>query len=65
MAESANALREYVASVAKAFSPAGTRRALLAVGSAAADIAGAERVDSLDSLVKCVVELMKPKGAAA
>lgn len=59
MAESAKALAEYVHAIAKAFSPADTRRLLLAVASGSVDIEGAKRIESLDSLVGAVAALVK------
>lgn len=59
MAESAKALARYVHAVAKAFSPAETRRLLLAVASGSVDIEGAKRIESLDSLVDAVAVLVK------
>jgi CRISPR system Cascade subunit CasC len=59
MAESAKALAGYVHAVAKAFSPADTRRLLLAVASGSIDIEGAKRIESLDSLVDAVAALVK------
>jgi len=64
MAQSAKALGGYVDAVAKAFSPADTRRVLLAVGSASVDIGGASRVDTLDALVDSVVRLVEREDAA-
>ncbi len=64
MAESAKALGWYVDSVAKAFSPKGTRRVLLAVGSASVDMGGASRTDTLDALVDSVEQSIKRGGAA-
>lgn len=63
MAESAEALRDYVNSVAKAFAPKNMGRVLLAVGSASVNIAGAERVDTLEDLVNSVIELIPKEGS--
>jgi CRISPR system Cascade subunit CasC len=65
MTESAKALSAYIGSVAKAFSPSDTRRALLAVGSAALEIDGAKRADTLDALVDWVAVPVRGRGAAA
>ncbi len=59
MRESAKALKDYVNTVAKAFAPTDMGRVLLAVGSASADIEGAERVDTLDGLVDSAIKLLK------
>jgi len=64
MAESAKALSTYVDTVAKAFSPADMRRLLLAVGSAAIEIGGSTRADTLDALADSVAEFVK-RGEAA
>ena len=58
MTGSAEALREYVDSVAAAFAPPDMHRVLLAVGPASVDIKGAERVATLDELVEKVVGLV-------
>lgn len=65
MTESAKALRDYVGSVAKAFSPTDTRRALLAVGPAAVEIGGAKPLDTFGALVDWVADPVKQKEAAA
>lgn len=65
MAESAKALAWYLSSVGGAFSPTDTRRALLAVGSAAIDIKGAKRVDTFPALLDSFGELMGGKAATA
>jgi len=59
MAESAKALAGYLHAVAKAFSPADTRRLLLAVASGSVDIEAAKRVENLKSLVDAVAALVK------
>ncbi len=64
MAGSAKALGGYVEGVAKAFAPSDIRRVLLSVGSASVDIAGANRVDTLDALVDSVAELVRRGDAA-
>jgi CRISPR-associated protein Cas7/Cse4/CasC subtype I-E len=68
MTESANALNEYIESVAGAFAPADVRRAYLAVGPASIELKGAERKGTLDDLVKYIVSLVasfdKPEAAA-
>ncbi|MGO9620486.1 MAG: type I-E CRISPR-associated protein Cas7/Cse4/CasC [Desulfobaccales bacterium] len=63
MAESAQALRDYVNTVAKAFAPKEMGRVLLAVGSASVNIEGAERVDTLDALVNLVIGLLPKEGS--
>jgi CRISPR system Cascade subunit CasC len=63
MAESAKALSAYVNTVAKAFTPEGMCRVLLAVGSASVNIDGAERVYTLDALVNSVIGLLPQEGA--
>ncbi len=62
MRESVVALSDYCGSVASAFAPAGTRRFLLAVGSAK-DVSldlEAERVETLPQLVGAVEEAVRP-----
>ena len=59
MEESAKALQWYVQSVGSAFSPADTRRVLIALGSASVDIGTATRVHTLDELVSAVEKLVK------
>ena len=58
MTESANALRDYIATVAAAFAPADVRRVYLAVGPASVELEGAHRVNTLDKLVESVVSLI-------
>jgi CRISPR system Cascade subunit CasC len=64
MEESAKALAGYVHAVAKAFSPADTRRLLLAVASGSVDIEGATRVEDLRTLISKVAALVKEGDAA-
>ncbi|MGO8813940.1 MAG: type I-E CRISPR-associated protein Cas7/Cse4/CasC [Terriglobia bacterium] len=64
MAESAKALSTYLETVARAFAPADMRRLLLAVGSAAIEIGGSIRADTLDALIDSVAEFVKRGDAA-
>jgi CRISPR system Cascade subunit CasC len=63
MAESAQALRDYVNTVAKSFAPKDLGRVLLAVGSASVDIKGAKQVDTLDDLVNSAIGLLTKEGS--
>jgi CRISPR system Cascade subunit CasC len=65
MTESAKALCGYIDSVAAAFAPADVRRRLLAVGPASVDLkSDHENVNTLDGLVKSVVDLAIKRGEA-
>jgi len=64
MRESAEALREYIDTVAAAFSPTDLRRVLLAVGHASVDITEAKKALSLDALIDSVEKIL-PQGSSA
>lgn len=58
MTKSAEALCEYLETVAKAFAPSDVRRVLLSVGPASIKLESAVPADSLDGLVNTVVKLL-------